>query len=480
VLNSAIVVPVATLRSLGFFALLGLAALSAATNDDGAFGALKASDGWTPPKDPAVIKSLQKWQDQKLGILIHWGIYSEWGIVESWSLVTTRYPWNNRPPQYAKLDDKSYRAIYENLQTTFNPTRFDANKWAKAFKDAGVKYVFSMTKHHDGFCMWDTKQTDFKITSDRCPFHADPRADTVKVMSEAFRRHGLSTGLYFSKADWHSPYYWLPDLGPGSGQGPNYNPPDRPAEWQKFKQYTWDQVRELMTGYGKQDILWLDGGAVRPPNADIDMDGMAAMARKYQPGLIVVDRTVSGPNENYVTPEGEIPTHYLPYPWETCMTMGTSWPWKPNDNFKSVGTLVRNLCHIVSRGGNYLIGIGPDSNGEFDPVVYDRLRGLGVWMKINGEAIYSSRPIQPYEQGDCVFTQKRNGDVYAIILAKTDSSELPSTVTIPADLVAHAAGATLLGLGPLTNDHSGAFQIPDSYRAKAPVGAAWTIKLSHR
>ncbi len=446
--------------------------------DDGVYGALKASQEWTKPSDPAVLKKLQKWQDQKVGLLIHWGTYTEWGIVESWSLVTTRYPWNKRPARYAGLDDLAYEKVYENLATTFNPWNFDPAKWAKAAKEGGIKYVLSMTKHHDGFCMWDTKQTDYRITSDRVPFHRDPRADIVKQMSAAFRAEGLSSGLYFSKADWHSPYYWLPELGPGSGQGPNYDAKQHPAEWAKFKDYTWKQIEELMTGYGRQDILWLDGGAVRPPNADIDMDGMAAMARKHQPGLIVVDRTVGGANENVVTPEGEIPTHFLPYPWETCMTMGTSWPWTQHDNFKSVGTLVRNLCRIVGRGGNYLIGIGPDSNGEFDPIVYDRLKGMGTWLKRNGEAIYSTRPVQPYELGDCFFTRKKDGTVYAIILSKDDAAGIPEKVSLPKELVGRASGLRLLGFGKVTADADGTVSIPARFASKSAGGLAWAIKLS--
>ncbi len=223
-------------------------ALGSQSTNDGVYGALQASQDWTPPTDPAVLKKLKKWQDEKVGILIHWGAYSEWGIVESWSLVTTRHGWNKRPAQYAGLDDRSYMKVYEQLPTTFNPIRFDPDKWAAAFRDAGIKYVLSMTKHHDGFCMWDTKQTDYRITADNCPFHTDPRADTVKQLSDAFRRHGLSSGLYFSKADWHSPHYWLPELGPGSGQGPNYDTAQHPAEWRKFKEFTWKQIDELMTG----------------------------------------------------------------------------------------------------------------------------------------------------------------------------------------------------------------------------------------
>ncbi|MFN8221532.1 MAG: alpha-L-fucosidase, partial [Fimbriimonadales bacterium] len=233
-----------------------------------------------------------------------------------------------------------------------------------------------------------------------------------------------------------------------------------------------------MTGYGKQDVLWLDGGAVRPPNADIDMDGMAAMARKHQPGLIVVDRTVGGVNENYVTPEGEIPDHFLPYPWETCMPMGTSWTWKPNDEFKSVGTLVRNLCRIVGRGGNYLVGLGPDGNGEFDPIAYDRLKGLGAWLKRNGEAIYATRPVHPYELANCVFTLKKDGTVYMIVLAEDDSAGLPASVQIPEELASGAARFDLLGMGRLKVGAGHVVHFPEEFRIKSRGGLAWAIKLT--
>jgi alpha-L-fucosidase len=448
----------------------------------GVFGAYAASKNWTPPTDPAVLKKLQDWQDEKLGVLLTWGTYSQWGIVESWSLVTTRYPWNQRPAQFNNLDDRAYKKVYENLITTFNPTHFNPGQWAAAMKEAGVKYVLSMAKHHDGFCMWDTSTTDYKITSPRCPFHTDRRADTIKEMSGAFRHQGLSTGIYFSKADWNSPDYWSPDLPPGSGQGANYDPRERPDQWRRFKEFTWKQIAELMSGYGPQDILWLDGGAVRPPNLDIDMDGMAAMARQHQPGLIVVDRTVRGPNENYVTPEQEIPDHYLPYPWETCMTMGTAWSYKPNDQFKSDGTLIRHLCHIVARNGDYLMGIGVGPDGEIDPTVYERLKQIGVWLKLNGEAIYATRPIAPYERGDCVFTGKRDGTVYAIMLAKDDASSLPENVSMPAALTVKAGRIALLGFGPLqagdTKDGLTTIEIPVAARGKPPCAHAWTIKLT--
>jgi alpha-L-fucosidase len=446
-------------------------------NGTGVFGAYAASREWTPPKDPLVIEKLQRWQDQKLGLLITWGTYSQWGIVESWSIITTKHPWNKRPAKYAQMDDKTYLQTYENLITTFNPTKFDADKWAAAIKDAGIKYVLPMAKHHDGFCMWDTPTTDYKIADKRCPFHADPRADTIKQITTACHKQGLSTGIYFSKADWHSPFYWLPELGPGSGQGPNYKPATQPEKWRQFKEFTWKQIAELMTSYGPQDLLWLDGGAVRPPNAAIDMDGMAAMARKLQPGLIMVDRTVRGPNENIITPENEIPDHYLPYPWETCMTLGNSWSYVPNDKYKSAGTMIRNISRVVARGGNYLIGIGADPNGEFDPIVYERFKEIGAWFKINGEAIYGTRPIKPYEQGDLVFTAKADGTVYVIILGKDDNAKPPASVTIPAELAAKAGTITLLGYGVKLNLTGNTICLPLTTQ---PPRYAWVIRISRR
>ena len=444
--------------------------------DSGVFGAYAPSKEYTPPRDQAVLKKLSEWQDRKLGLLITWGIYSQWGIVESWTLCPERYDWNKRTGPFAN-DDLAYKASYEELINTFNPVGFNPSTWAATIRDGGIKYVLVMAKHHDGFCMFDTATTDYRITSPRCPFHSDPRANVLKEMSAAFRKEGLSTGIYFSKADWNSPFYWSPDF-PLRDRNVNYDPSKHPELWSTFKDFTWRQIEELVTGYGPQDILWLDGGQVRPPAQDIDVTGMAAMARQHQPGLLVVDRTVRGENENYVTPEQHLPDHYLPYPWETCMTMGNYWPHVPNDQYKSVGTLVRTLCTIVGRGGNLLLGIGPDANGEFAPAVYSRLEEMGEWLEVNGEAIYETRPLAPYEQDGCVFTQRRDGTCYAIVLSKEDDDAPPESISLPPELVEKAGALTLLGFGPLERDGNGTVAIPPAVRSKPPCRYAWSVRIA--
>ena len=321
----------------------------------GAFGAYAASNDYTPPRDPAVLKKLQQWQDQKFGLLLTWGPYSQLGVDESWTL-TPQYR-NYRPGGPFAKDDRAYKKYYENLMTTFNPVGFCPEKWAAAAKGAGIKYALVMAKHCDGFCMFDTATTDYKITSPRCPFSKNPRANVVREISSAFRQQGINMGTYFSKPDWNSPYYWPSDF-PLRDQTINYDTKKHPELWKKFKDFTWKQIEELMIGYGPMDILWLDGGWVRPPKEDIDMNSIAAMARKHQPGLIVVDREVRGENENYITPERVIPDKMLPYPWETCDCFGLKWSYTPNEEVKDAGTHVRNLCRIACAGGNCLMGVG--------------------------------------------------------------------------------------------------------------------------
>jgi len=217
-----------------------------------------------------------------------------------------------------------------------------------------------------------------------CPFSINPKSNVAKEIFTAFRKEGFGTGAYFSKPDWHSPYYWDPKFPP-LDRNVNYDIKKYPEKWNQFKDFTAKQIKELMSDYGPVDILWLDGGWVQPMtetsprwgrlpvDQDIDMPKIASMARKLQPGLLVVDRAVEGKYQDYLTPEQKIPDEPLPYPWETCMTMATSWSYVPNDKYKSSNELIHTLARIVSRGGNLLLNIAPSPEGEFDDTAYSRL-----------------------------------------------------------------------------------------------------------
>ena len=399
---------------------------------------------YMPPKDTLVREKLAQWQDSKFGLLMHWGTYSQWGIVESWSICPEDEGWEvRRGPYSANYHD--YVKAYENLQTTFNPVKFDPAKWAAAAKDAGMKYVVFTTKHHDGFCMFDTKQTDYKITSSKSPFASNPRSNVAKEVFDAFRKENFMIGAYFSKPDWHNENYWWPYFPP-KDRNVNYDPAKHPEHWKAYKDFTYNQIEELMTGYGKMDLLWLDGGWVRPLSTvdpavdwqksipydqDIDMARIAGMARSHQPGLIVVDRSVGGEYENYTTPEQQVPAHPKEDPWESCLTMGDSWSYVPNDHYKSATELIHLLVKIVSRGGNFLLNVGPSPEGDWDDTAYSRLKEMGAWLKVNGEGIYNSKPVRPWSSGNVYLTQSKDGaSVYAFYLGSSSKVVLPAEVTI--------------------------------------------------
>ena len=398
-----------------------------------------ASLKYTLPADKLVQAKLSQWGKIKFGLLMHWGTYSQWGVVESWSLCPEDEGWTVRKGPYAK-DWFSYKQAYENLQTTFNPIKFNPEKWALAAKNAGMKYVVFTTKHHDGFNMFDTKQSDYKITGTNSPFANNPKANVAKEIFNAFRDQGFMTGAYFSKPDWNTPDYWWKYFPP-KDRNVSYDPKKYPEKWESFKKFTYNQIEELMSDYGKIDILWLDGGWVRPfssvdtsvewqrtikHNQDIDMGNIARMARTHQPGLLVVDRTVHGEYENYVTPEQQVPATYLPYPWESCMTLGNSWSYVPNDEYKTSRKVIHLLTEIVSKNGNLLLNIGPAPDGEWDPNAYARLEDIGKWIQVNGEAIYDAEADASLPgQGKWVFTKKQDC-IYAIyqLAAKEAISEI--------------------------------------------------------
>ncbi|MEI6489919.1 MAG: alpha-L-fucosidase [Bacteroidota bacterium] len=446
------------------------------------------------PTDSLVVKKLAQWSNLKFGLLMHWGAYSQWGIVESWSICPEDEEWCARKGVYSK-DYSEYKKQYENLKTTFNPEKFNPEKWAAATAAAGMKYVVFTTKHHDGFCMFDTKQTNYKITDAACPFSKNEHADVTKEIFKAFRKQQFLIGAYFSKPDWHCPDYWNPYFPP-MDRNPNYDIKKYPEKWNNYIKFTTNQIEELMKNYGKVDILWLDGGWVRPSmkgekrnsrfdnNQDIGMSSIAKMCRTYQPGLIVVDRDVEGENQNYLTPEQSIPDKPLPFPWETCMTMATSWSWIKNDTYKSSEKIIQTLAKIVSRGGNLLLNIAPNANGELDSTAYVRLHDIGDWMKINGEAIYNTIPVAPYEYNNWVFT--KNGNlIYAICLLQNETDQLPVSFDLPA-FSTPIKSAEVLGNKnakvQFKTKSTGlySFQIPDSNKKVASHVLVVKIELSEK
>ena len=455
------------------------------------------SNSYVWPTDSLVQQKLNKWQDQKFGLLMHWGTYSEWGIVESWSICPEDEGWTQRRGPYSN-NYVDYVKAYENLQTTFNPIQFNPDKWAAAAKEAGMKYVVFTTKHHDGFCMFDTKETDYKVTSSKTPFSTNAKSNITKEVLNAFSKQGMMTGTYFSKPDWHSPSYWWPYFPP-KDRNVNYDPKKYPEKWNDFKNFTYNQIKELMTGYGNVDILWLDGGWVRPLNSidpsvdwqkaitynqDIDMARIAKMARMYQPGLLVVDRTVSGEFENYVTPEQTVPSEPLGHPWESCITMGNSWSYVPNDTYKSSNDLIHLLVKIISRGGNLLLNIGPSPDGDWSDTAYSRLKDIGAWMKVHGEAVYNTIPLAPYEEGNVVYLQSKDKHATYIYLlsGKDENVTMPTAISLEKYALQKGSTITLLDMPKekikwQSNGSGSVIQLPKNIQGKSLGKYALVFKI---
>lgn len=423
-----------------------------------------------------MARQLARFQDRRFGLFLHWGPYSQLGCIESWPLVWADRKWSN-PAIQTRDEMIAFREKYFALPKTFNPTAFQPRDWALAAKRAGMRYVVFTTKHHDGFAMFDTRLSDYRITAPDVPFHQHPRANIAKAVFDAFRAEGFGIGVYFSKSDWRTPYYWKPGVF-AEDRNPNYDPQAEPERWNKFVEFVHGQIEELLTGYGKVDILWLDGGQVRPPKQDIQMEKLVAMARRRQPGLIVVNRASQGLFEDYRTPEQEVPERpILDHVWESCLTMATQWSYKPNDTYKSAREIIHLLAKIVSRGGNLLLNIGPQPDGRLPAEAVSRLDEVGRWMAVNGEAIHGTRPVPPYAAGPVVFTAKRRVR-YAIYLAGPDQSRPPGRVPLPGLTPVHAA--VLLGSGRVAveqDNGQAVLRIPPSVAAARAGEPAWVFRL---
>lgn len=371
------------------------------------------------PTDPQVLTKLKHWQDQKFGVLMHWGLYSVPGIVESWSICSEDWIVRERKPTYE--EDKAW---YWSQKDSLNPVNFDPSKWADVMKKAGMKYMIFTTKHHDGFCMFDTKYTDFSIAHG--PFGKDPRHNIAKEVFNAYRNKGFMIGCYFSKPDWHCKWFWNPYYATPNRRI-NYKKQQHPDWWQNYRKFTQNQLNELTTDYGNIDILWLDGGWIT--GDEIGLDTILVDARKRNPGMISVDRTIRGKNENYQTPEQGIPAKQLDIPWESCITLSHAWGWTPNAKFKSPNKVIGILSEIVAKGGCLALGVGPKADGTLQPEVVKNLLQIGNWLNKNGQAIYSTVNAAHYNDGKVWFTADKNGKTLYAIYALEDGEKTPKTIT---------------------------------------------------
>lgn len=403
--------------------LISLLALTMALPSMGQGDVYEKSKTYEWPTDPQVVDKLKNWQDLKFGVLMHWGVYSVPGMVESWAICDEDWVTRDTTMTY-----QQYKEWYWGLADKFNPVKFNPDQWASVMRDAGMRYMIFTTKHHDGFCLFDSKHTDYTIA--RHAFRDNPKRDVLKHVLQSFRDKGFMIGEYFSKPDWHSQDYWWDVYPTKRGRNVNYDIKKWPWRWEAFKKYTYDQMEEVLTRYGKVDIFWLDGGWVcKENNQDIDLPKIATMARSHQPGLIIVDRTIHGPYENYRTPERTIPETQLDTPWESCIPLTNDWGWVPRPTWKSPATVINTLMEVVAKGGNLVLGVGPTPEGLIEPEAVQRLEAIGRWLNKNGQAIYNTTITPHYNEGRLWFTASKDGKKCYALYALPDGEQLPATLS---------------------------------------------------
>ncbi len=307
------------------------------------------------------------WRDAKFGLFIHWGVYS---------IPAGKWEGKDIPSvgEWIMLHGKIPMADYQKLPAQFNPTKFDATAWVKLAKLAGMKYIVVTTKHHDGFAMFCSKASKFNIC-DATPF----KRDVIKELADACAKEGMKLGFYYSQAqDWNHPG--------GATWGEPWDEAQKGDMDKYLREVAVPQVKELLTNYGPISVMWWD----TPREMNQQRADMLLPLLKLQPGIIMNNR-LGFYDGDFGTPEQEIPGAESDADWETCMTMNDTWGYKSEDNnWKSTQSLVRNLIDIASKGGNYLLNVGPNSLGEIPEPSVKRLKEIGAWMKVNGEAIYGT------------------------------------------------------------------------------------------
>jgi alpha-L-fucosidase len=320
------------------------------------------------------------WRDARFGMFIHWGLYAV--PAGEWKKETDHAEWILETAQIPVEE-------YEKFTAQFNPVKFDAKEWVNIAREAGMKYIVITSKHHDGFCLFDSQLTDYDVV-DATPF----KRDILKELSKECHRQGIKICWYHSIMDWHHPDYL-----------PRRNWEKRSSEaadYDRYVEHLKGQVRELLTNYGEIGVMWFDGEWEETWSRERGF-GLYKYVRSLQPNIIINNRVGKGRGGmagtydpetaagDFGTPEQEIPATGLGYDWETCMTMNDHWGYNKHDNnWKSTEDLIRKLVDIASKGGNFLLNVGPTAEGLFPQPSVERLRAIGEWMRVNGESIYGT------------------------------------------------------------------------------------------
>ncbi|MEJ6981763.1 alpha-L-fucosidase [Pedobacter sp. P351] len=342
-------------------------------------------------------EKVEWWKDEKFGMFIHWGLYAIPGTGE-WTMFNQKIP----AEEYAKLADQ------------FNPKSFNAEEWAGIAKSAGMKYMVMVSRHHDGFALWDSPSSYRDFNS----METASGRDFVAMYTEACRKAGLAVGIYYSPMDWRFPGY--------------FDPKGLPENAALMKKQGYGQVEELMKNYGKIDILWYDGGWLAHKDGDVGAAWfweplkLNTMVRKYQPDILINPR--SGMFGDFQINEGgaEVKGPIINIPWEKCLNLnGSSWGYTKTQNLMSLKEAITMLVNVVDRGGNMLLNVGPDPDGVIPATHVARLKEIGAWLKKNGEGIYGTRP-GPFEPVDGVYgaTQKGRNIYVHLLSVPAGSSEL--------------------------------------------------------
>jgi alpha-L-fucosidase len=330
----------------------------------------------------------------RFGMFVHWGHSSQQGIELSWPLTGNQATEAELAPVTVEQ--------YHSTAASFNPAQYDPRAWAQMAKRLGMQYAVLTTKHHDGYAMFDTKQSDYGV------MHSPYGRDIVRQYVDAMREQGIRVGFYFSLIDWHHP-----DYPPFRQEDQPYVwgkwPPADPERWPRFVDAMFAQVRELLTNYGAIDVLWFDGGWERRIDQWKSKE-LEQMIRELQPEIMINDR-LPGVGD-YETPEQFVPAQAPARPWETCMTINESWGYNPKDrHFKPARQLIHTLCEVAARGGNLLLNVSPMGDGRLQPELTERLAVVEEWMSKHAESIVGTAPaLEPWQfygpttrRGDTVY-----------------------------------------------------------------------------